>query len=122
MSELQSCPGCAGKGHVGPVHVNRGSKPHEWRKTMPCLLCKGAGKITPLQAACVDRGKKLRAWRISKDKSLLEMARQVNLHSADLSAFETGCIDPAAWDHPFATTLRNLYEADQSHAEPPREG
>lgn len=101
---MTTCPRCEGKGWVGPVHINRGDKPHEWRERMDCDLCKASGVIDDGTVQALELGKRLREKRLARDESLREAARRLNMSAAELSGLETGRGGLAAWHHPFATS------------------
>lgn len=120
MSDLSDCPRCQGKGWIGPVHINRGDKPHKWRERMDCDLCKASGKIDADTRAAVELGKQLRAKRVARGESLFEAAKRLLLRPSELSGLETGRGGMAAWNHPFAT---NAYlEATNTTPAPPATG
>lgn len=97
------CPRCDGSGKTGPVHINRGSKPHEWRSEMACDFCGGAGKISEDQADAMKLGKAFRERRVARDESLREAAKRLGMKASELSALERGRGGMAAWHHPWAT-------------------
>lgn len=106
MTTKHQCPRCDGRGWIGPVHINRGDQPHEWREGMDCDLCGGTGQIDDDKLAAVELGKKLRAKRVAGEESLMEAARRLGVRPSELSALETGRGGMAAWNHPFATRVR----------------
>lgn len=84
------CQFCRGKGKTGPVHINRGNAPHEWRESMDCHHCAGTGRWTPERHARWEAGQAMRAERIARDESLREAAKRLGISPARLSAIETG--------------------------------
>jgi len=104
-ADLTTCPHCEGRGYVGPVHINRGNKPHEWVEKMECDLCRTTGKIDGRQRQALELGKRLRNKRLSRDESLYECAQRLGLKASELSAFETGRHGMVPWLHPFATRV-----------------
>jgi len=101
-TDLSTCPRCEGRGWVGPVHINRGNKPHEWREKMDCDLCGTRGTIDGGQRKAIELGKQLREKRLARDESLLEAAKRLKLKPSELSALETGRYGLTSWGHPFA--------------------
>lgn len=108
---MQTCPHCNGKGDTGPVHINRGSKPHEWRDNVPCTLCMGSGQVSDDVIEACALGKALRDKRVANDESLREASKRLGMSPAELSRLEQGRGGMAAWRHPFAT--RAYLEATQ---------
>lgn len=88
------CPDCKGSGQTGPVHIHWANKPHEWRDSMTCLRCDGAGNITEEMADWIDRGREARDKRVARGLSMLEQARALGLSSSEVSAMEHGRRDP----------------------------
>lgn len=84
------CRMCDGKGATGPVHINRGDKPHEWRENMPCRDCDGTGVWSAERFERWQAGQKLRSARILNDESLREAAKRMGIGPAELSAIEAG--------------------------------
>jgi hypothetical protein len=115
MTQNTPCPRCEGKGWVGPVHINRGDKPHEWRERMDCSLCKGTGQIDDDTRAGVEFGKRFRDMRIARGESIRECAKRLGLSTAELSGLEQGRGGMTAWHHPFAT---RAYVEAQSGQQP----
>ena len=101
---MSQCPDCKGKGWSGPVHINRGDQPHEWRDRIECHFCKGSGAIFDDQQEAANLGKKFREKRVAREESLLEASKRLGLRPAQLSRLERGVDGMAAWHHPFATT------------------
>lgn len=99
------CPRCDGEGRVGPVHINRGDKPHQWIDEMTCDLCGGNGTIDAAKRKAIDLGRQLRAKRLEREESLTEAAKRLGLRPNELSAFETGRHGLTPWAHPFATSV-----------------
>ena len=102
-ADLTICPRCEGRGYVGPVHINRGSRSHQWIEKMDCDLCRTIGKIDGRQRKAIELGSKLREKRLARDESLRECAQRLGLKASELSAFETGRWGMVPWSHPFAT-------------------
>lgn len=100
---MATCPRCDGKGWSGPVHINRGDQPHEWRERMDCDFCKGTGQITADQERAIALGKRLREKRVAREESLLEASHRLGLKPSELSALETGRHGMSSWAHPWAT-------------------
>jgi hypothetical protein len=98
------CPRCEGKGWFGPVHINRGNKPHEWVEKMDCDMCNMRGTIDASQRKAIELGRQLRAKRIERGESLREGAIRLGLKASELSALETGRYGLTSWRHPFATS------------------
>lgn len=94
MTEVLHCPDCKGSGKTGPVHINRGDQPHEWRESMPCLRCEGTGKIAAAMLDWMKRGEVLRKARIAREVSIMERAKELGMRSAQVSAMEHGRSDP----------------------------
>lgn len=88
MGEL-TCQRCNGLGIVGPVHLNRGDRPHEWRM-LKCDGCAGSGYWTAQQAVLARDGEKMRQERLAHDESLREAAKRMGISPAELSAIEQG--------------------------------
>lgn len=91
------CPRCDGRGWVGPIHINRGDKPHEWRKRMDCDLCRATGTISDDVRDAIELGRRFRERRIARDESLREAAQRLGMRASELSALETGRGGMAAW-------------------------
>lgn len=108
---MPTCPHCNGKGDIGPVHINRGDQPHEWRDSFPCTLCGGTGNVADDVIEARALGKALRDKRVANDESLLEASRRFGMSPAELSGLEHGRGGMAAWHHPFAA--RAYLEATQ---------
>lgn len=104
---MTTCPRCEGRGWIGPVHINRGDKAHEWRERMDCHLCKATGSINEDTRQAIDLGRRLRECRLARDESLREAAKRLGLSAAELSTLETGRGGLAAWEHPFAQRARH---------------
>lgn len=102
MSNDFPCPRCHGKGWSGPVHINRGDKPHEWRERIDCDFCSATGKIDQSKREAFELGKRLREKRIAREESLMEASKRLGLKPSELSGLETGRGGMAAWHHPFA--------------------
>jgi len=107
MTDLTPCPRCEGKGWSGPVHINRGDQPHEWRERMDCDFCGATGKIDADKREAVEFGKRLRAKRVAREESLMEAAKRLGMKPSELSGLETGRGGMAAWHHPWATRAYN---------------
>lgn len=99
---LTPCPRCEGKGWIGPVHINRGDLPHEWRERMDCDFCEATGKIDADKRTAIEMGWRLRAKRVAREESLMEAAKRLRMSPSELSGLETGRGGMAAWHHPFA--------------------
>lgn len=104
MSDFE-CPDCAGKGNVGPVHLNKGEAPHQWLEAAQCEFCKGTGRITRDLKDARDLGQKFRVMRMARDESLRDAAKRFGLNAYQLSSLERGTGGMAAWHHPFATSV-----------------
>lgn len=103
VSDVENtCPRCKGKKWIGPVHINRGDQPHEWRERVDCDLCKAAGRITEDQREAIELGKRLRQKRVDREESLMEGAKRLGLKPSELSGLETGRGGMTAWRHPWA--------------------
>lgn len=124
MTVWSQCPRCKGLGYVGPVHINRGNKPHEWIEKMDCELCKTSGEIDGDQRKAIELGEQLRAKRVSREESLRDCARRLNLKAHELSALETGRFGLMPWSHPFATSvcLEIGYDPTTAFSEGNRQG
>lgn len=103
MSEMLTCPTCDGTGKTGPVHINRGEQPHEWRESMPCLTCAGNKTIHNDKAIAMEFGRAARNKRVARGESLREASKRYGMSPAELSGLERGDGGMAAWEHPFAT-------------------
>ncbi len=99
---MPTCPRCEGKGHIGPVHINRGNKPHEWVEKMDCDFCRTSGEITDDHMKAIGLGKQLREKRVGREESLRDAAKRFGMKPSELSAFETGRWGLVPWGHPFA--------------------
>ena len=101
---MPQCPRCEGKGWIGPVHINRGDKPHEWRERIDCDFCQATGQATDDQMQAAELGKKFRERRVAREESLMEASKRLGMRPSQLSRLERGVDGMAAWHHPFATT------------------
>jgi hypothetical protein len=92
------CPECNGTGRTkGPVHINRGDHPHEWRESMKCFCCRGVRYISQAHWDARERGAELRKERIARGESLFEASKRQGISSSELSRIERGgpfSIDP----------------------------
>lgn len=86
----ETCETCGGEGSTGPVHINRGDAPHEWRGSMPCHDCDGTGQWTAERHARWQAGQKMRAERLARGESLREAAKRMGITPAKLSVTEAG--------------------------------
>lgn len=84
------CQTCRGAGEIGPVHVNRGDQPHEWRENMTCVDCGGAGSWDMARWERWQVGRRHRQERIARDESMYECARRLGVEASDISEFEHG--------------------------------
>lgn len=84
------CQMCRGSGHIGPVHINRGEQPHEWREKMNCLDCGGAGSWDMQRWERWQIGQEHRRSRLNRDESILECSKRLGVGCAELSAYERG--------------------------------
>lgn len=100
------CPDCKGAGKSGPVHINRGDKPHEWRESMDCQFCQGSGHIDQDHKDSRDLGEKLRAKRAEREETLMAASIRLGLKPSELSGLERGRGGMTAWHHPWATRLK----------------
>jgi hypothetical protein len=98
------CPRCEGRGWYGPVHINRGDKPHEWCDRVECDFCDGTSKIDADHHQAWTIGQAFRGARCAREESLREAAARLGLRASELSALELGRGGMAAWHHPFATS------------------
>lgn len=98
------CPRCEGRGWFGPVHINRGDKPHEWRERMDCDFCNGSRVIDKDHHDAWEIGQAFRGARCAREESLREAAARLGMKAPELSALELGRGGMAAWNHPFATS------------------
>lgn len=83
------CQRCNGLGTVGPVHINKGDAPHEWRM-MRCDGCNGSGYWTAAQAIRARDGEAMRAARVERGETLRMAARRMGITPSQLSAIECG--------------------------------
>ena len=92
MIETLNCLSCGGHGKTFYIctmtHIECGS-------------CKGTGKVER-DAAWLEKGQRLRLWRIDHDLSLREFAKKVGVGVVALSAAEHGRADP----EPFMEAMR----------------
>lgn len=86
----ETCETCGGRGSTGPVHINRGDAPHEWRESMPCRDCAGTGRWTAERHARWQAGQKMRAERLARGESLREAAQRMGITPARLCDIEAG--------------------------------
>lgn len=89
MMTRLTCQRCNGLGIIGPVHINRGERPHTW-EMMRCSSCGGSGYWSAQQAVAVREGEAMRKERLERDESLREAARRLGMSPAQLSAMEQG--------------------------------
>ena len=87
---MVQCEACNGSGKTGPVHINHGNRPHEWRESMPCPVCGGIGQVYAQHAKRIAHGKRLRAARVARGESLRETAARRGMSPSQLSAIEQG--------------------------------
>lgn len=85
-----NCKRCDGQGTLGPVHINRGEKPHEWRNEVTCWDCDGTGVWSEKRMEAWQKGRRQRAARIEKGETMIEAASRLGVSVAVLCAIEAG--------------------------------
>ena len=90
-----SCPCCDGKGRIGYGRSGQ---------SIICYLCDGAGQVTELVLARVERGRELSRVRVNAGLSLRELAKQARVNPTVLSDVEHGRAE--ASDHVTAVYAR----------------
>ena len=89
-----NCEICHGSGKTGPVHINRGENPHEWRDSMPCEHCDGTGLWSEGRWEQWSAGKAMRSERMKRGESLLAASRRLGVSPSHLCALEFGRPSP----------------------------
>lgn len=84
-----ACPSCAGTGAVF-AHQNTGpDKPHHWGN-VPCITCRGYGRVPDDYPERKAKGHEMRAHRIALVLTLGEAAKRQGISVARLSRIEAG--------------------------------
>lgn len=86
------CPECDGKKQLH-AHINYGNGPGEW-KDIDCSRCKGSGEVPDEEATWIAAGKKFRADRVARGRSLREEAIERGIQPGLLSSMERGMCPP----------------------------
>jgi hypothetical protein len=103
------CPVCDGAKSLRPIHVKqtvgRGIRVHG--NAITCPRCEGVGELPDQMAAWIRDGERLRSQREEAMIGLREAADMMAMKASELSAIESGRVDPATFVPP--DTMRHVY-------------
>jgi hypothetical protein len=91
------CPDCHGVGETyGPKNLGANLSTWDWG---PCRRCHNTGTIPKKMKGWIEKGKELRAKRLSEDKNFSEKAQELGVSIVVISDMEAGYRDNSKFEY-----------------------